>query len=136
VVSLFAAVLQGLGLSQRAAAEYLGTRIDSVKAWESGKSAVPAGVWGELRALADRQETAATAACEAWEAAGEPASVQLGVASDDSEARQLGWPSAESHLAVARRVWEMLDGAAEVRVVPRGSTVATAAAIEAREKRR
>ncbi len=65
-----------------------------------------------------------------------PGQIELGVSSDDYEARTLGWPSTSAHWAVVARVIAEAPPDVEVRVVPRGSTVATAAAIEAHEKAR
>ena len=61
---------------------------------------------------------------------GAPESVELGLVSDDYEARALGWPSADAHAAVLRKTIKLLphDLAILVKIVPRGSTPATAAA--------
>lgn len=131
MVTLFPAILAARGLSHREAADLLGVRLDTVKSWSSGRRTVSPGALAELWALADRQEEAAQQATDAWESAGKPPSVEIGVAADDHEARGLGWPCAGAHLAVARRVWELIGTETQVRVVPRGSTVATAAAADA-----
>lgn len=130
-MTLFPAILAACGLSQREAAELLGVRLDTVKSWSSGRRTVSPGALAELWALADRQETAARQAAQAWESQGRPAAVEIGIAADDHEARSLGWPCVGAHLAVVRRAWELVGDRAAVTVVPRGSTVATAAAADA-----
>ena len=83
-----------------------------------------------LHELADRQEEAASQALDVWEAEGQPAEIEIGLASDDHEAQSLGWPCVGAHLAVIRRMWEAMPDV-RVSVVPRGSTPAAAAAADA-----
>ena len=58
-MSTFSAALHLCGLSQQQAADYLGVRLDTIKNWSSGRSAVPGGVWGMLADLWQRIEDAA-----------------------------------------------------------------------------
>ena len=58
---------------------------------------------------------------------------EFGLASDDEEARSLGWPCVGAHRAVARILWE---SGLDIVVVPRGSTIATAAAADADDRSR
>ncbi len=133
-MTLFASILAACGLSQSEAAELLGVRLDTVKSWSSGRRTVSPGALSELLALARRQDRAAAEAAEAWRQAGRPERVEVGVAADDHEARSLGWPSVGAHLAVARRLWELIGDQATVVVGPRGATQATAAAADAHRR--
>lgn len=129
-MTLFAEILRGCGLSQKEAADFLDARIDTVKSWGSGRNAVPAGVLNEMHALTEKQEAAATQAQQIWLDAGEPDEIEIGISSDDYEARSLGWPCVGAHGAVIRRLWEMLPTDVDIVVVPRGSTSASAAAAD------
>lgn len=51
-MTLYAACLSHLGLSQSNAAALHGVRIDTVKSWATGRNRVPTGVWDDLRAYA------------------------------------------------------------------------------------
>ncbi len=90
-------------------------------------------IFAQLHALAQRQETAAEETLGLWEELGCPAEIEIGLASDDHEARALGWPCVGAHAAVIRRVWELLPPDVRVIVVPRGSTLASAGAADARD---
>jgi len=59
-----------------------------------------------------------------------PDDIEVGIAVDDHDAQSLGWPCVGAHAAVIRRLIEILpkDIAKKIKVVPRGSTLATAAA--------
>ena len=131
-MTLFAEILRGCGLSQREAADFLDVRIDTLKSWGSGRNGAPAGVLAALHELSSLQDNAANQVADIWQANGEPDEIEIGLASDDYEARTLGWPCVGAHKAVIRRVWEVLPTDVIIRIVPRGSTVATAAAIDAR----
>lgn len=131
-MTLFSAIRKGCGLLQREAAQFLGASIESVKSWETGRRRVPAVVLRELRHLAHQQQRAAEEAFAVWDESGRPDVIELGLASDDYEAQSLGWPCVGAQLAAFRRLWELLPEGVQVRIVPRGSTIATAAAIEAR----
>jgi hypothetical protein len=58
--------------------------------------------------------------------------VELGLSVDDHEAQSLGWPTASAHATVISRMTALLplDLIDRIVIVPRGSTVATAAAAE------
>ncbi|GAB5502777.1 hypothetical protein [Pyruvatibacter sp.] len=61
-MTLFAATLRLLGLSQQDAAHLLDARIDTIKSWASGRNGVPEGVWDELRTFYAGQLAAAARA--------------------------------------------------------------------------
>lgn len=139
--TIFSAALRLCGLSLREAAEFLGTRLDTVKSWSSGRNQIPPGVMAELHALAARLDEAAAQAADLFVEQAEalpeneqPTAVELGIAADDHEARDLGYPCVGAQMAMAARVWSLLPEDITVRLVPRGSTVATAAAADEHDK--
>ena len=58
--------------------------------------------------------------------------VEIGVSVDDHEAQSIGWPTASAHAAVIHRLMEIAEDPVRrrIRVVPRGATPGTAAAID------
>lgn len=70
--TLYAACLSRLGLSQTAAASLHNVSLDTIKKWSSGKIAVPAGIWGELRSYEAQIVDSSEELRERWEAAGSP----------------------------------------------------------------
>lgn len=130
-------LLAGLaGLSHREAADLCGVRLDTTKSWASGRNRAPPGTIDVLRALIARQERAAAEAVAQIGALaashGSPDEIEIGYPADDHEAQSLGWPCVGAWQAMAARV----IAAAPVRIVlvPRGSTPATAAAADARDR--
>ena len=81
----------------------------------------------ELRVLYARIERSASETLGVI-AAQAPDEIELGLVSDDYEAQQLGWPCVGAQAAMLGIV--AAKAAAPVRIVPRGVTVATAAAVE------
>lgn len=136
MTTVFALLRQVCGLSYQEAAGLLRARFDSVKSWESGRRRAPDGALAELASLAARIDKAAGEALAQMEelsaSHGRPEEIELGLASDDHEAQALGWPCVGAHRAVL--VCVVARGMAEgyrFRVVPRGSTVSTAAVADA-----
>lgn len=128
----FALLLQLCGLSHREGGDFLDVRPDTVKSWSAGRNRVPAGVIEQLRDLARALDRTAERAVETILAeTPETADIEIGYPTDDYEARALGLPCVGAWSAMAARVIAAIDR--PVRLVPRGSTPATAAAIEARE---
>lgn len=134
-MTLFKLLCDRCGLSHGGAADFLGVRVDTVKSWSAGRNPTPAGVIDALRALYRKIERAAgevVSLAEARIKAGEaPAVLELGLASDDEEARSLGWPCVGAQAAALGIAAARLD--LPVRIVPRGSTPATAAAADVRD---
>lgn len=62
----------------------------------------------------------------------EIALIELGYAVDDAEAQSMGWPCASAQWACLRLV--IAESNREFSCVPRGTTMATAAAADVREK--
>lgn len=96
MTTIFAMLMQTCGLSHREAADVLHVRIDTVKSWSSGRRQAPQDALAELAALSARIEGAATEALAQIDAMadqhGIPEEIDLGIASDDVEARSIGWP--------------------------------------------
>lgn len=115
------------GLSQHKAAEFLEVRLDTIKSWDGDRRGVPDRVIAELRELYNRMRRAAFEALAIMDEMPD-GDVELGLANDDEEARALGFPCVDSHAAVLG----MIVGKTTRKcvIVPRGSTVATAAARE------
>lgn len=123
------------GLSLQKTADALNVRLDTVKSWDSGRRGSPDGALHELRALIARQERAAAEAL-ALIAKQRPAELELGYAADDHEAQSLGWPCVGAQAAVLGRILAGAPNDVKIHLVPRGSTVGTAAAADAREAQR
>jgi hypothetical protein len=139
-VTPLATLLTTSGLSQDEAARFLDLRSRAnLTDMLRGKSATPPGVMLEMAGLVNRQLDAAGAFAEQVEAIvqpnGPPGQIELGYPADDHEAQTMGWPTvsawrAMAGLALADMPRELLP---LVRLVPRGSTPATAAAADQRE---
>ncbi len=130
----FALLCHECGLSTREAAAFHDVRHDTALSWSSGRRNPPPAVLADLVALRRRIERAADEAIALMRS---PASrgadvIELGFCVDDAEAKGLGLPCAGAHAALLARVVAVAieDGRA-VRLVPRGSTSATAAASDA-----
>ena len=80
--TLYAACLSRLGLSQSEAAALHGVGLQSVKNWCAGRSAVPDGLWADLRGYEQRIVDRSEALREAWEDAGEVRDVDVKVNGD------------------------------------------------------
>ena len=123
------------GLSHREASEFNKVRLDTVKSWSSGRNRAPEGAIDELIDLVNLQDQMANSALLRIHALaaenGAPEFIELGYPADDYEAQTLGWPCVGAWRAMAARV--IAKSTHPVQLVPRGSTPATAAAIEARE---
>ena len=132
-MTLYALLLARCGLSHREAAAYHAVRLDTVKSWSAGRNRAPPGALAELRELYRAIErTAASALVEIGGIAGDAAAgeIELGIATTEAEARELGLPCVGAHAALLGIVAARLDR--PVAIVPRGSTAATAAAVRAR----
>lgn len=124
----FKLLTQLAGLSLPEAGRFLDVRPDTVKSWASGRNPTPDGAIDQLRDLIDRIDIAAEQALQVIDET-QPADIELGYCADDHEAQSLGFPCVGAHNAVLARV--VCDAEVPVRLVPRGSTTTTAAAIDA-----
>jgi hypothetical protein len=85
-MSLYAACLRRLGLSQPEAARLHGVRLDTVKSWCVGRNRPPQGAWDELRATEAAIVDRAEALREQW--ADHPSAVvEIGLAEADFAGR-------------------------------------------------
>lgn len=130
--SAYGLLRERCGLSLKEAATFHHVPLDTATAWSSGRRRAPDGVIQELRDLYDRIENAAHQAVELI--GDDTADVELGIASDDVEAQSLGWPCVGAQAASLGLVAAYLDSA--VVIIPRGSTVATAGAADAHDKKK
>lgn len=121
------------GLSHREAADFLNVREDTVKSWfRASPAEARPGIIAELKALHVAQRRAAANQIRQIRTVtrvhGAPDIIELGLSSDDHEARSKGWPcvGAErmTYAMVAARV------SMPVTLVARGSTPASAAAAD------
>jgi len=130
--STYGLIRERCGLSIVEAAAFHKVPDDTVKAWSSGRRRAPAGVIEELRELYDLIDNAAH---ELEQLVGdESGEIELGLASDDTEAQSIGWPCVGAHAAALGLAACYLNN--DVVIVPRGSTAATAAAADIHDKER
>jgi len=128
-VTPFSALIRLAGLSIREASEFLNIRPDTAASYATGRRTPAPGHIDELRALIGRQARAADEALDIIDAQAAD-ETELGYPADDYEAQALGWPSTGAWGAVAARI---IAKTVRVKLVPRGSTPATAAASDAHE---
>lgn len=118
------------GLSQSEAARFLAVSESSVHNWDQGRRTAPTGVADDLQRLYRQIESAAKQALVLLSSAADATEIEIGIASDDFEAQQLGLPCVGAHEALLGLVISCSDR--PIKIVPRGSTTATAGAIQAR----
>lgn len=107
-----------------------GVHETTVRQWCVGRRGAPPGVLEDLAGLHARIERSAGEALAVITAHPADLALDLGYAADDAEARGLGWPTASAQAAMLGIVVARLHPR-PVRLVPRGSTPATAAAADA-----
>lgn len=139
----FAALQSLCGLSNREAAAYLDMTESAVEKFRRGNREAPSGVLRELQELWTVIDQAAVDASEAiaregiLKAADE---IEIGYPADDHEAEQLGLPCVGAwRQMLARLIDELMMieedfDPARIKLVPRGSTPATAAAADIHRK--
>jgi hypothetical protein len=140
-LTTLAIALAACGLSIREAADYFDVRPDTVQKCVNGKARTPQGWLRELKVLSDQIERSAQAGLEAiHKMAAEyyrpdtVMDVEIGTASDDIEAKALGFPCPGAHKAVAARIWARKPDGVEIIFVPRGLTPATAKAADVHDQ--
>ena len=122
-------LLSCVGLSQVEAAAFHAVSLDTVKSWCVGRNPAPNTSLQALKALYKRQHKAAEEGARIAQMTPKKGEIELGYAVDDMEAQALGWPCASAqHVALGIMIAQIYS---PVRLVPRGSTVATAAAADA-----
>lgn len=126
----FSLLLRLSGLSQREASSFLQASPSAIDKMARDVRSTPPGIIAEMRDLISRQERAADEALDVLD--GLDADVfELGYPADDHEAQSLGWPCVGAWSGMAARVIAGTDRT--VKLVPRGSTLATAGAGDIRE---
>lgn len=140
----FAALQALCGLSNREAAAYLGVTESAIEKFRRGSKAAPVGTLREMQQLWTIIDDAAVSAAEAITAGGilsRADEFEIGYPCDDHEAQALGLPCVGAWRQMLARIIDELMLVDEnfdlsrVKLVPRGSTIATAAAIGGREDR-
>lgn len=127
-------LIDACGLSQREAAEFLSVRLDTVKSWyRAHPPAARPGIISELQSLNAKQRRAAANFINLTRKLAREGTIsdtiEVGIASDDAEARSLGWPCVGAHrMAIAMATARLPH--TRVVIVPRGTTLATAAAAD------
>ena len=135
--SPFKLLCQSCGLTMDEAINFLNIRHDTGKSWWLGRRNPPEEVLRDLHSLHARIDDVARNVLATIDQVerekGELEKIAIGVAVDDHEAHDLGWPCIGATAAIARIVLENLapDKLARVIIVPRGSTPETAAAADA-----
>jgi len=140
MATVFSLLCQVCGLSQSEAARLLDARLDTIKSWSSGRRHAPGDAIEQLAELAAAIDAAADEAvdhivAQADAMGSNPEAIELGLAADDHEARGLGWPCVGAHRAVlALTVARGMAEGFNFNIVPRGSTVATAASADVHDR--
>lgn len=98
-MTLFAAAIRLVGLSQREAAELFDVRLDTVKSWSVGRNRPPQGVWEDLRDLYALQVRAVE---ETLDMIDETDDGELAL--NTSGPRSTNWPTEGVHRAVLAAV--------------------------------
>ncbi len=135
-VTPFALLASLAGLSREEAGELVGFPLDTVKSWAAGRRPARPEALAALRGLIAAQERGAAEAlaeiARVIAAQGAPDRIDIGFPSDDHEAQTLGFPSVGAWGAMAARV--LARSPIPIRLVPRGATLASAAAADARDR--
>ena len=137
-------VLTSTGMSVSEAATFHQTDEGIINKWIEGSEQPPADVMRSLSQLVCRMfesvEQVMDHVIEKAEAVLDgsdnyPDEIELGVASDDVEAQTMGWPTASTHeTVIGMTAAQVLAIGIDVSVVPRGSTVTSAAAADAYDR--
>ncbi len=104
-MTLYAAAIRLLGLSQTDAAGLHGVSLNTVKSWAASRNPVPLGVWDELRSLYALQMNAADEALDEIDRHPQAEVIDLLTNTD----RAAEWPSEGAHMAVLARVALEID---------------------------
>lgn len=129
----FAALLDLAGLSQREAASFLEVSPSLIDKMARGARSTSDDLLDNLKDLIERQEVAAFQAIDLFDEM-TPDEVEIGYPADDHEAKSLGWPCVGAWKGMVARI--IASTTRTIVLVPRGSTPATAAAIDAHEGKR
>lgn len=98
---VFGAMARLCGLSKEDLVAYLGVPARRIDKWVAGSVPASPGALSALRALHDRQQTAADGLIASWIDAGRPEEINYAVAGSSDMARLMGWPCRDAQLVVA-----------------------------------
>jgi len=101
--------------------------LNTVTSCSNGRRQAPSGAIAELRELYEKIDLAAGELIDVIESIDAP-EFEIGLASDDYEARSLGWPCVGAHAAAIGLAAAHVNR--PIIVVPHGATSATAAAAD------
>ena len=123
MTTTFSLLCHVCGLSHKEAASFLGVRRDTCKSWSAGRNAAPDGALDRLAKLTESINESAKQVVAGLPK--EPTDMELGIAADDEEARELGWPYLGAHRAVIGTIAaKALLAGHRVEIVPHGSPFA------------
>lgn len=128
----FNCLLSVSGLSTSEAAEFLNVSHKNITRWENGTLEPPHGAFEELIKLVKKQNEAVKQTLALIGKSKGIGEYEIGCPSDQIEANDMGWPSVSAFKIVAGRV--IAEAQVNIKVVPRGSTVGTAAAADIQDR--
>lgn len=136
--TLFNILRQECGLSLREAAEFCEVRFDTIRNWDYDRRTPPKDLLIKLHNLSARINFVAAESLNKIRELPKSETIIIGYAVDDHEAQNhpIQWPFASTQYAMLGVLFSMMtpEELLMVRLVPRGSTVESAAAIETHEK--
>lgn len=126
----FSALLAASGLSYAEAGAILGATKETVRDWARGKSRTPVDALEAIHNLVSQMLEKSDTLLDAYEELakrhGSPDAIEIGMSTDDHEAKANGFVNLDHERAtIGLAVAQLPLGA--VKIVPRGSTVATVA---------
>ena len=126
------------------AANFFGVRPDTINKWASGRREPPQSVIAGLANYIDETDEAVDLSLDNFrkitenhDPADHPGEIELAYATDDAEAQTLGAISAAQHLAIITKTAAsalLFFPKAKIKIVPRGTTISTAAAADLHDK--
>ncbi|GLR87755.1 hypothetical protein [Bradyrhizobium iriomotense] len=121
MISMYELLRQACGISQAEAADYVHeTRLDTVKAWCSGRRPTPAWAINQLQSLSRRiRRSGEEYAAQLRNILQTSPSLTIGLPSDDADARAHGFPSTVAQLQAIAIAMSLLPDDAEVRLETR-----------------
>jgi hypothetical protein len=110
---------EACGISQAEAAEFHGTRLDSVKSWCSDRRTAPQGVINDLQKLARQIQNAGTNYAALLKMTNKSDVYIIGFSGDEQDARACGFPSIGAQMRAIAVAISHLPEDSEIRIVER-----------------
>jgi len=110
---------EACGISQAEAAEFHGTRLDSVKSWCSDRRTAPQGVINDLQKLAREIQSAGVRYTALLKQISKGDVYFIGLPSDERDARGCGFPSIGAQMRAIAVSISLLPEHSEIRMVKR-----------------